>query len=153
MSSCIEDECVFRNCPSPDFDKINALNFNFDTENTYSFDEIQNAHIIQFVKNSNFTQALDTFYFTEQFREEDYLMVLSDPKPFVSGGTLNINSYENFDYIIRPNEATAGYKLTNIEVKGEYQDCNCDYINTEKTFELDTISIDKTDSVSPILLD
>ncbi|MFK7948491.1 MAG: hypothetical protein AB8G11_12945 [Saprospiraceae bacterium] len=153
LSSCVEDECTFKNCPAPDFDKINALSFIFDKENTYSDDEISTAHIIQYVKNSGFIQALDTFYFTEQFAQNDFVMVLSDPEPFSSGGTVNINAYEDFNYIIRPNNAHSGYRLSNIEVKGEYQECDCEYVNTEKTFTLDTTEMDRTGSVQPIVLD
>lgn len=153
ISSCVEDDCTFRICQSPDFNKINALYFNFDTDSTYSFDEISTAHIIQYVKEGDFTQALDTFYFTEQFAQNDFIMMLSDPKPFGSGGTVNINSYEEFDYIIRPNNAHVGYKLSGIEVKGEYRDCNCEYVNTEKNLTLDNVELDKTASVQPILLD
>jgi|GEM_PF-2140826 hypothetical protein len=142
-TSCF-DECTFETCAAPNFNVINALVFNFDT--TYSNSDIADAHIIKYTKGGNFSQALDTFYFTEQFNNNDYLMVLSDPEPFSSGGTLNLNSYENFDYIIKPNSTGRDYKVNTIQVKGEFSDCDCVYTNTQKTFELDSIATDRTGS-------
>lgn len=152
ISSCIGDECTFRTCSPPDFDRINALVFNFDLNTTFTEDDVKDAHIIRYEKGENFVQALATHYFTDQFATSDYLMVLSDPAPFSNGGTVNINSYENYDYIIKPNASHPGYKITNIEVKGEYQDCNCKYENTEKTFELDGLEMDRTNSMLQITL-
>lgn len=149
-TSCF-DECAFRTCAAPNFDIINALVFNFD-DSTYSNDEIATAHIIKYPKNGGFIQALDTFYFTTQFGNNDYLMVLSDPAPFSSGGTINLNSYEDFDYIIKPNAAGKSYRLSDIEVKGEYSDCDCIYTNTQKTFKLDGVEMDRTGSNMQITL-
>ena len=150
-TSCF-DECAFRTCAAPNFDIINALVFNFDLNTTYSNDEVANAHIIKYTKGGNFTQALDTFYFTEQFSNNDYLMVLSDPAPFFSSGSINLNSYEDFDYIIKPNSAGKNYKLTDIEVKGEFSDCDCIYTNTQKTLKLDGVAIDRNGSNLQITL-
>lgn len=152
ISSCIEDDCGFRFCPTPDFDSINALYLEFDEE-IFSVDEIAQAFIVQYTKENDFNQALDTFYFTEQFAQGNYTMILSDPEPFSSGGTVNINAYENYDYIIFPNSTHIGYQLSKIEVKGEYQDCNCAYVNTQKTFKLNDVAMDKTGSVIPVVLD
>jgi hypothetical protein len=150
-TSCF-DECAFRTCAAPNFDVINSLIFNFDLNTTYTSDEIADAHIIKYTKGGNFTQALDTFYFTEQFNTNNYLMVLSDPEPFSSGGTLNLNSYEDFDYIIKPNLAGKKYKLSEIEVKGEFSDCECVYTNTQKVFKLDGVVMDRTGSNLQITL-
>lgn len=150
-TSCF-DECAFRNCPIPNFDVINALIFTFDVNTTYTTDEVEDAHIIRYEKGSNFGESVDTFYFANQFAEGDYLMVLSDLEPFSSGGTLNLNSYENFEYIIRPNHTGQEYKLTDIQVKGEFQDCDCEYINTEKTFTLDGVEMNRTNSNLQITL-
>ncbi len=150
-TSCFDD-CTFRNCPIPDFDNINALVFTFDLNTTYSIDEVEDAHIIRYDKNNNFVNALDTFYFKTQFDNGNFLMVLSDPKPFSSGGTFNLNSYENFDYIIRPNHTGKTYKIKDIQVKGEFRDCDCEYINTKKTLQLDGVAMDRTNSVLQIVL-
>lgn len=144
-TSCF-DECAFRTCAAPNFDIINALVFNFDLNTTYSANDVAEAHIIKYTKNNNFAQALDTFYFTEQFSKNDYLMVISDPAPFHSGTTINLNAYEDFDYIIKPNSTGKSYKISNIKIKGEFSDCDCIYTNTQKTFELDGVAIDRSGS-------
>ena len=151
-SSCF-DECTFRTCGAADFNVPNSLVFIFDFDAAYTPDDIENAHIIKYTKNGAFNQALDTFYFTEQFNTSDYLMVLSDPKPFSSGGTINIHSYEDFDYIIKPNTNGINYKLTDIKVKGEFSDCDCIYTNTKKMFKLDNAEVNRTGSNMQVVLD
>lgn len=146
------DDCRFRICTPPDFDAENALYLQFDTTDVYSIDEILAAHIIRYVKNTDFTTVKDTFFFREQFEAGDFLMVLSDPAPFTSGGAINLNSYENYDYILRPSYGGKTYKLNNLKAKGEYQDCNCTYLNTQKTYRLDGIDGEQTASKTPIIL-
>jgi hypothetical protein len=82
----------------------------------------------------------------------DYLMALSVPEPFLSGGTLNLNSYEDFDYIIKPNSVEKRYKISNIQVKGQFSDCDCVYTNTQKTFKLDSVAMNRTGSNLQITL-
>lgn len=145
ITSCFDD-CTFRNCAPPDFNVVNALVFNFDLNTTYTEDEIVDAHIVRYESGGTFANPIDTFYFAEQFNVGDYLMVLSDPEPFGTSGTFNLNSYEDFDYVIRPNHSGKKYKIKDIEVKGEFQDCECEYVNTEKTFTLDGIEMNRTNS-------
>ncbi|MFT5833268.1 MAG: hypothetical protein ACI97N_000895 [Cognaticolwellia sp.] len=95
-TSCF-DECTFRTCVKADFNIPNSLVFVFDFDSTYTADEVEDAHIIKYTKNGAFNQALDTFYFTEQFNNDDYLMALSHTNPFSSNGTIILNSYKAFD--------------------------------------------------------
>ncbi len=145
LSSCFDD-CAFRNCPAPDFDEINGLTFKFDLNTTYDESEIENAYIIAFRKGSSFGTSVDTFSFAQQFSEGNYDMILSDAEPFATGGLINVFSYEDYDYVIRPNDNGTQYKITDIEVKGQFEDCDCEYLNTEKTFLLDSVAIDRTNS-------
>jgi hypothetical protein len=143
--SC-SDDCTFRSCSPPDFDKINALTFRFDLNATYDESDIENAYIIAFVKGSRFGQSVDTFSFAPQFANGNYDMVLSDVEPFSTGGFINVFSYEEYDYVIRPNDNGKQYKVTNVQVQGQFEDCDCEYLNTEKTFLLDSLPIDRTNS-------
>lgn len=151
LSSCFDD-CAFRNCPAPDFDKINAVTFQFDLNTTYTESDVENAYIIAYVRDTRFRQTVDTFSFTSQFATGNYDMVLSDVEPFSTGGFINVFSYENYDYIIRPNDNGKEYKVTDIEVKGQFEDCECEYLNTEKTFLLDSLPIDRTGSSLQVIL-
>ena len=60
--------------------------------------------------------------------------------------SINVFSYEEYDYVIRPNDDGKQYKVTNVQVKGQFEDCDCEYLNTEKTFLLDSLPIDRTGS-------
>lgn len=151
-SSCTEDDCTFRNCPVPDFDRINALTFRFDLNTTYTESEVQNAYIIAYEKGSRFGLSVDTFSFASQFATGNYDMILSDVEPFSTGGFVNVFSYEDYEYVIRPNDSGVQYKITDIEVKGQFEDCECAYLNTQKTFLLDSIPIDRTNSNLQITL-
>jgi hypothetical protein len=144
--------CTFRVCDEPDVDRINALIFNFDLTATYTEADVDSAYIVRFKPNSNFTQPIDTHYFIEQFAQGNRLMVLSDLAPFSSGGMINLNSYEDYEYIIRANPAATAYKVQDIEVTGEYQDCDCLYVNTKKTFKLNGVDMTRTNSNLQITL-
>jgi len=145
LSSCFDD-CAFRNCPAPDFDQINGVTFRFDLNQTYDETDIEDAYIIAFEKGSRFGRSVDTFSFTQQFMTGNYDMVLSDAEPFATGGFINVFSYEDYDYVIRPNDNGKQYKIIDIEVKGQFEDCDCEYLNTQKTFLLDSLPIDRTNS-------
>lgn len=151
LSSCFDD-CAFRNCPAPDFDKINGVTFRFDLNTTYDESEVEDAYIIAFQKGSRFGISVDTFSFAPQFANGNYDMVLSDVEPFSTGGFINVFSYEDYDYVIRPNDNGKQYKVTAIEVKGQFEDCDCEYLNTQKTFLLDSLPIDRTNSSLQVTL-
>ena len=82
----------------------------------------------------------------------DPKLVLADGYPFASDGFINLNSYENYDYIIRSASTTDEHYLSDIEVKGNYDDCDCDYTNTQKTFVLNDRKLDRTNSNTDIML-
>ena len=63
-------------------------------------------------------------------------MFLSDVEPFSTGGFVNVFSYEDYDYVIRPNDNGKQYKVTAVKVAGQFEDCDCEYLNTQKTFLL-----------------
>jgi hypothetical protein len=78
-TSCF-NQCAFRTYAAPNFDIINTLIFNFDLNTTYSDDEVANAHITKYTKGGNFIPALDTFYFTEPFNNNDYHITIQKIK-------------------------------------------------------------------------
>ncbi len=148
VSSCGEDDCGFKFCDEPDIDYINALSFKFDDNVPQS--QIETAYLVRFNKDDDFLTPIDSIRYLEA-SDGAAILVLSDRRPFTSGGFINLNSYEDSDYIIR-NMGDFSFKISNIEVKGEYSDCDCVYTNTEKTFRLNQQEMDRTNSNSEIIL-
>lgn len=149
VASCGEDDCAFKFCDQPDIDYINALSFSFDEVTPQS--QVETAYLVRFNKDDDFLSPIDSIRYLEA-TDGAAVLVLSDKRPFTSGGFINLNSYEDSDYIIRNTTGDFIYKLSDIEVKGEYSDCDCIYTNTQKTFNLNNQEMDRTNSDAIIVL-
>ena len=148
ITSCSEDSCTFKFCETPDIDYINALSFNLDN---VSAAQLETTYLVRFDKNDDFSTPIDSIeYLTAS--EGDSKLVLADGYPFASNGFINLNSYEEYDYIVRNTSNDFQYYVSDIEVKGNYDDCDCDYINTQKTFELNNEKLDRTNSNADVML-
>lgn len=151
IGACVEEDCFLRVCEQADFETINSLLFVFDLDNTYTLDDIDSTQLIRFEKGTDFTETIDLHSFTEQFQQGDFQIVLSDSSPFIDNSIANLNDYDDYDYIIRSNAFE--YKITDIEVKGEFSECNCVYTNTQKTFKLNGVEMERTNSNMQVVLD
>lgn len=149
FTSCGEDNCAFKFCDQPDIDYINSLSLVFD--NNIPQNQIETAYLVRFNKDDGFFNPIDSVLYSEAANNTNTL-VLADGYPFSSGGFINLNSYEDYDYIIRNATNDFAHKLSDIEVKGQYDECDCDYTNTQKTFELDNEVLDRTNSNVEVML-
>lgn len=118
-----------------------SIPFQFDTTQ-YSFAEIGTPLVVKY--NRNDTIPLDTII-TVPAANRGYFYI----------GETNTD-FENFDYIIQPSDTLAYdylYRVSEIKIEGNNEDgkCKC-YQNTLKTFKINGVAVNKTNSDTPYLL-
>jgi len=144
-------------CPEQDVDSLNALYLDFKLSGPNSFNEsdLQDLFMVRFL-----TDTLDTLSFQadtiplnspDDFYAEEYKIRISKNNPQFS--TPGPPFYSAYNYSIQSTTISdLEVLITGIDLIGSYDEDDCIYTNTKKTFVLNGDSIDASGSTEYVLM-
>lgn len=143
-SSC--NPCYNVECDAPDTDRIDGLKFEFG--DSFSDEEVESAFVLLYTKG-NLTHPMEAYSYADDLQDSETRVVrIQRGYPFTS-----VDNMAEYDFVIATENAEKTFLITEVNTGGHYPtDCCCCYRNTDKTFNLNGTSIERSGTEESVIL-